>query len=1598
MLLIILVFQIVYAQNRNQTSTLIMQTMHESYHYDLLAKYSDYLNPEFEVINIEAMNSYTKDKALPNYTVTELTQYINSIKFTKSYQTTSQYNLKKYPITIFLCNVDVVIVEFSKNTNSQMDIYSHHEYNLVKTISDINTCTTMYGLFDDLKINIDCVDQQNNFINVVLEIILDKNMKIQDVQFTFQYYSFEDVLGSSLEVTAQWNNCKKKEIKYIVHYSQISRIFYCLYNNLLQQQDQIIFIEDNTILIDDQYIITVYVLDLHNFVKCNSEEVVNYFYIKQLVANSITRLTEYTQYEQQHKWVFSLLLVDRHGICKCGNLNKNKIQCDFLELQEGLYTNLYSSSYLDEITYIYVASEILLYKINFYFTYLTDQDKIEGYYYIKQEGYNLQKIHIYYDYLIVVMSKKTIITNDNYLPQRILFFQKKYNIQQYVPNYIIDSTSNYGIFRVNFDEFPGSYYLEYNSAIQNLSLHQLQCKHLIFTYDQQIANKNYLIFQITLQIMNFTMSAIDVLNLVISQYNDDSFFLIKEIAQDQLVFKSEQFNFKLNNNLLGPLLNYHEIEWENRTITASSVIEYIREIKFMEFKSQFFKVFSGLFVYNEINAYFSLVGLIKDEQNQIVLAYQQFKYDKIRFFEDGKVKQIKLEQFQFSNIDFFSVNILTVIIGDSTQKKYVLCYNIQFSNCALLTGDFLKEQVPYDFIQLNEIRCINDTLFAIPNNHKKIILFSLTCKIFNQQQIEIFKMGEIDSQTIPELENFEILDAQFEIIDNKLSFILLSDGSIIQIITYYSISDYQVNYKVINKIKGSNCIPKIKNSSKIFIQFHQDKRVLVYLCNENQENQKIVEYDLQNPYNPLLIRSYSLFSYQINNLLKPFSDSQVIYIPVNAKGYLAYSPFFPSPNILLHNIPVSKDLISAIPVIVNNFDTNEWDIFSMAFFFDKNGGTLFYLNSNPVYYSVMNDDDIQSKKMIMVYQQNQDSTIFKEFNIYFDYSETQIIFNSSKINLVIKEQDKILNLNDSEIKGAVEDFEIQNLSDKDNIIIKKNDILQLNQFLSDHYETLEFGRIFDILDMNQTEYLSIINSSAYENNLIFTVSQYYFIIYEKQRQTTQNINKITILKKERLTNLSTQLENLRQCRLSINDINQLLLYCYKYYVGSLQNHSKLVQYFQINFQYDYANSKITYQIKPIKILLGSRLQIETINPIKLNGQIFQFIKYNYENSQDQYELISGKIENGQFKSKQIIQSSTFDYNILGQLSFDTILLNDETILVLTLDIHELRVFFFKLDNITAELIKTKEEKFSYKQLDLYLFNSTSRYRLETIHLLDCQDYICLVLLGTPDKFFEFHLILSEIEISQIVKKYTYLNYFRCIHTNKQKPQIQLRENLQISQLVAACVKSDVEKNFFFEDKFDYLYDDLQVFVQIFHRIQFATESSPIRIYRFFFDITLRDRFHFLLYVRQPENNIHILFENDTYFLIDYLKQDQISFQIKSNYTKTTTVTGNLVLSNIFKKKTVEMQITFDFPQEQHFIWIYITASIFLLIILIVLGILLYLKKKRVQKKPKKKKNDSFSKSLIGLDDVLKEVILGEGKRGGSQTRLDDNQYNGNDSD
>lgn len=37
-----------------------------------------------------------------------------------------------------------------------MLIKDHKEYNLLDFVNNIHNCTTLYGLFDDLKVNIDC--------------------------------------------------------------------------------------------------------------------------------------------------------------------------------------------------------------------------------------------------------------------------------------------------------------------------------------------------------------------------------------------------------------------------------------------------------------------------------------------------------------------------------------------------------------------------------------------------------------------------------------------------------------------------------------------------------------------------------------------------------------------------------------------------------------------------------------------------------------------------------------------------------------------------------------------------------------------------------------------------------------------------------------------------------------------------------------------------------------------------------------------------------------------------------------------------------------------------------------------------------------------------------------------------------------------------------------------------------------------------------------------------------------------------------------------------------------------------------------------------
>lgn len=42
-------------------------------------------------------------------------------------------------------------------------------------------CTTIYGLFDDLKVNIDCTTLDDDFINLNVELILDEIYTLQNI-------------------------------------------------------------------------------------------------------------------------------------------------------------------------------------------------------------------------------------------------------------------------------------------------------------------------------------------------------------------------------------------------------------------------------------------------------------------------------------------------------------------------------------------------------------------------------------------------------------------------------------------------------------------------------------------------------------------------------------------------------------------------------------------------------------------------------------------------------------------------------------------------------------------------------------------------------------------------------------------------------------------------------------------------------------------------------------------------------------------------------------------------------------------------------------------------------------------------------------------------------------------------------------------------------------------------------------------------------------------------------------------------------------------------------------------------------------------------
>jgi len=79
-----------------------------------------------------------------------------------------------------------------------------------------------------------------------------------------------------------------------------------------------------------------------------------------------------------------------------------------------------------------------------------------------------------------------------------------------------------------------------------------------------------------LKIDHFSGELEEKIKLIIVKYNNPNFFLLEEDSYyDLYSFKEELYQFNLNRNLMGPLLNFYDIDDKYK-----SVIEFIREIKF----------------------------------------------------------------------------------------------------------------------------------------------------------------------------------------------------------------------------------------------------------------------------------------------------------------------------------------------------------------------------------------------------------------------------------------------------------------------------------------------------------------------------------------------------------------------------------------------------------------------------------------------------------------------------------------------------------------------------------------------------------------------------------------------------------------------------------------------------------------------------------------------------------------------------------------------------------------------------------------------------------------------------------------------------------
>ncbi|KAM3128574.1 hypothetical protein pb186bvf_019342 [Paramecium bursaria] len=1531
-----------------------LQNLQETFRLDLLNAYSDYVNPSFEA-KLTSKSLFTDGKPKPDVYITDALTVPSIREFdSKEFCPIAEWSIQDLPITFFLSPTTLTQLQYTIS-DDVAEISDIKEYDL-KRFGENILCHSIYGLDNSLQFNIDCeLDQQ--FQNISVNIKLSKTLQVYDLVFNIYRYQFQ-LYGD------YWKQCLRKEIKHLQIGAEFKLLFYCTYDGFVQSEtykDQLILIENEHF--DETIIVTAF--NRWDFEQCSKKQL-DSFRIQHLVVNPFLAINQV--YDPNDLWLLAMLIQDQSGICKCGGLRTESIRCQFLELQDGIYTQLYISQFTDRSNYIYVSSQTFLYKIKIAQTIQVTYDYIEQYYFIySSEIYYPFKLVIYYEFIVVVLTQDTY--NDFCLKARetdittqqiSLVFQKHDKAEQYTHNLIFYSYSS--LFRVRTMLQNGNFMILWD---ERFSLMRLTQKYLVIEYSHFIEEDHYLEYELELKITYGDYQVyVDKMPVTIFSYDDFQFYILDDSNQT-ITFEEEKFYFDLIDQIKGPMLSFIEIPWDQFQET-NSVIEYIREIQFNSIIKNFTRIFRTKFIFDGVNSQLFVLGTVKKSEF-VEIGFQSFDYVN-KSFRPGVFNSSQILGFPTEEINFVQVNLLTILIGDQNTNYLVVCYLNNLEQCAKIQGDILKYNRYFHASSFEE-DCVSNLLYMVPEDQKKVVVFKYSCPDLNlnKQIMNAQIIGQIDQFLIDDLINFPIIDCIFNIIDDRVSFLLLGNGKIIQMVSFTSFLVDKIEFQIINEIQ--DCLPHDEQASRIFYLENEGKMFLIYVCAALGET-KIFEYYLENPYHIQFSREYSLYIHNLNTEYKSFTDSQVVYIPVDNLSYLVFCPYLESPNMLLHLIEV-KDTknFHAQTVIINNQDTTQWDIFSMAFFTSENNSFLYYLSGKPKYYGQMLSSKLdQSDKMVLVYQQNNEKLLFRQYNIEFDYEYSTIVVGEEDYYIETTDDTIDLHISDYKIDGSIEDINLNIEQAFDDLVVQKFDLLQLNQYMCTRYETLEYGEVLDMLDIDQIEYETINKGNNEESNLIFVISKFYLVIFEKSQPTETNgqpnYKKIQILTQIKLTEISSQLHDVRDCKLSINAVNELLFYCYVDFLDRLLI-TRQAQYNIIRFKYSQKTQDFQYKIIPVEILLGSRVVIEQIWPMMINQEVFQFIKYNYQNSPDQFELIVGKFKDNKLDDIKVLESSALNNNLIGYLAFDISLYNNNsTFLMLTLQYGILTI------NIYDQYMNLKNSsQVTYAKLNETVFRDQEYQNLISIQILKITNQRILALLGTENSFYEIEI---QIGVNPIVFLYfKFNNYFQCKHTIGQYPQLLLNRNRNIEMLFSACTKDQNQKNFFFDNKFEYNQQNQLVYIQIFNKTG-KLEGDPMRVLQFI-EGTNRQNYKFLLYKSNLNESFHVLFENDTYFLADFKFQRSISFKVqrKQNTLDGQTINVSLVAFNEYMEQNINIFIRFINKPEIGINWTYLSILISLAVVIIIFIIIIIY---RSQKKTQQERNIQ-SKSLEILYDAIREVVL-----------------------